>query len=147
MFLTSAVYAAGDAAASGVLRLTPVATYEGEIAAANLIEGKHVKPNYEGIPSVVFIIPPLGLHFRINKADTAAWYSSRRIGGRYSGFKVLTEEDTDRILRAHIFGHQAEEVINIFAIAIRLGLKAADIKQTVSSYPTNSSNISYMLSV
>jgi glutathione reductase (NADPH) len=41
-----AVYAAGDAAASGGLPLTPVATYEGQIVAANLIEGNHVKPNY-----------------------------------------------------------------------------------------------------
>jgi glutathione reductase (NADPH) len=54
-----AVYAAGDAAASGGLPLTPVAAYEGEIVAANLIGGNHVKPNYEGIPSVVLTIPPL----------------------------------------------------------------------------------------
>jgi glutathione reductase (NADPH) len=112
-----AVYAAGDAAASGGLPLTPVAAYEGEIVAANLIGGNHVKPNYEGIPSVVFTIPPLasvglqedaakkkGLHFRINKADTATWYSSRRIGEKYSGFKVLIEEGTDRILGAHLLG-------------------------------------------
>ncbi len=153
-----AVYAAGDAAASGGLPLTPVATYEGEIVATNLLEGNHVKPNYEGVPSVVFSIPPLasvglqeeaatkqGLHFRINKASTAAWYSSRRVGENYSGFKVLIEEDTDRILGAHILGPHAEEVINIFAIAIRLGLKAEDIKQSIFSYPTNSSDISYML--
>jgi glutathione reductase (NADPH) len=138
--------------------LTPVAAYEGEIVAANLIEGNHVKPNYEGIPSVVFTIPPLvsvglqedagtrkGLHFRINKADTAAWYSSRRIGEKHSGFKVLIEEDTDRILGAHIFGPDAEEMINIFAIAIRLGLKASDIRRALFSYPTSSSDISYML--
>jgi glutathione reductase (NADPH) len=152
------VYAAGDAAASGGPPLTPVATYEGEIVATNLLEGNHVKPNYEGVPSVVFTIPPLasvglqeeaarkqGLRFKINKASTAAWYSSRRIGEKYSGFKVLIEEDTDRILGAHILGTHAEEVINIFALAIRLGLKARDIKQAIFSYPANSSDISYML--
>lgn len=150
-----AVYAAGDAAASGGLPLTPVATYEGEIVATNLLKGNHVKPNYEGVPSVVFTIPPLasvglqeeearrGLHFRVNKASTAAWYSSRRVGENYSGFKVLIEEDTDRILGAHILGPHAEEVINIFAIAIRLGLKAGDMKQAIFSYPTNSSDICY----
>jgi glutathione reductase (NADPH) len=58
---------------------------------------------------------------------------------------VLIEDDTDRILGAHILGSHAEEVINIFAIAIRLGLKAGDIKQAIFSYPTNSSDISYML--
>ena len=152
------VYAAGDAAASGGLPLTPVATYEGEIVAANLLEGNHVKPNYEGVTSVVFTIPPLasvglqeeaarkqGLHFRINKANTAAWYTSRRVGENYSGFKVLIEDDTDRILGAHILGPHAEEAINILAIAIRFGLKAGDIKQAIFSYPTTTSDLSYML--
>jgi pyruvate/2-oxoglutarate dehydrogenase complex dihydrolipoamide dehydrogenase (E3) component len=122
-----AVYAAGDAAASVGLPLTPVATYEGEIVATNLLEGNHINPNYNGIPSVVFTIPPLasvglqeeaarkhGLHFKIrsaNKADTSNWYSSRRVGEKYSGYKVLIEENTDRILGAHMLGHHAEEVI------------------------------------
>ena len=63
----------------------------------------------------------------------------------HSGYKVLIEEDIDRILGAHILGHHAEEVINIFTLAIRLGIKAGDIKQTIFVYPTNSSDISYML--
>ena len=54
-----AVYAAGDAAASGGPPLTPVADYEGAIVASNLLNGKHEKPNYAGIPTVVFAIPPL----------------------------------------------------------------------------------------
>jgi glutathione reductase (NADPH) len=153
-----AVYAAGDAAASGGLPLTPVGVYEGEIAAANLLEGNHIKPNYKGIPSVVFTIPPLasvglqeeaarkqGLHFRINQADTSSWYSSRRVGEKCSGYKVLIEENTDRVLGAHVLGHHSEEVINIFALAIRLELKAGDIKEGILSYPTNSSDIGYML--
>jgi glutathione reductase (NADPH) len=153
-----AVYAAGDSAASGGLPLTPVASYEGEIVATNMLEGNHVKPNYEGVPSVVFTISPLasvglqeeaaikqGLHFRTNKANSSSWYSSRRVGENHSGFKVLIEESTDRILGAHLLGPHAEEVINIFAIAIRMGLKAAEIKQGIFSYPTNSSDISYML--
>ena len=86
-----------------------------------------------------------GLHFRTNKANTSSWYSSRRVGENHSGYKVLIEEDNDLILGAQILGPHAEEVINIFAIAIRLGLKAGEIKQTIFSYPTNSSDISYML--
>jgi glutathione reductase (NADPH) len=86
-----------------------------------------------------------GLRFKTNKADTSSWYSSRRVGENYSGFKVLIEEDTDHILGAHLLGSHAEEVINIFAIAIRLGLKAGDIKQAIFSYPTTTSDLSYML--
>lgn len=85
------------------------------------------------------------MNFKTNKADTSNWYSSRRLGEKNSGYKVLIEEDTERILGAHILGQHAEEVINIFALAIRLGIKAGDIKQAIYSYPTNSSDISYML--
>jgi glutathione reductase (NADPH) len=58
---------------------------------------------------------------------------------------VLIEENTDRVLGAHVLGHHSEEVINIFALAIRLELKAGDIKEGILSYPTNSSDIGYML--
>lgn len=54
-----AVYAAGDAAASEGAPLTPVAAYEGMIVAKNLLKGNRQKPNYLGIPTVVFTIPPL----------------------------------------------------------------------------------------
>jgi glutathione reductase (NADPH) len=50
---------AGDAAASGGSPLAPVASYEGLIVAANRLKGNHQKPNYNGVPSVVFTIPPL----------------------------------------------------------------------------------------
>jgi glutathione reductase (NADPH) len=152
------VYAAGDAAASGGMPLTPVATYEGEIVATNLLEGNHLTHNYIGIPSVVFTIPPLasvglheeaakskGLKFKTNYGDTSKWYSSRRIGESHSGFKVLIEESTDKILGAHLVGPNADEVINFFALAIRLGIASNDLKHMMYSYPTNSSDIRYML--
>ncbi|MCH7914400.1 MAG: NAD(P)/FAD-dependent oxidoreductase, partial [Deltaproteobacteria bacterium] len=102
----SAVYAAGDAAASGGLPLTPVASMEGGVAAANLLEGNHHNPDYTAVPTVAFTVPPLasvglqeatarrqGLKFKTNRADTSGWYSSRRVGMKYSGYKVLVEEE------------------------------------------------------
>jgi glutathione reductase (NADPH) len=154
----SAVYAAGDAAASGGPPLTPVAGYEGMIVAANLLKGNHQKPNYLGIPTVVFTIPPLasvglsereareeGQKFEVKKGMTSSWYSSRRVGETYSGFKVLVEEGTDRILGAHLLGGQAEEVINLFAVAIRSGMRASDLRHMLFAYPTHGSNLPYML--
>jgi glutathione reductase (NADPH) len=153
-----AIYAAGDAAASGGPPLTPVAGYEGVIVAANLLKGNHQKPNYLGIPTVVFSIPPLasvglseseagrrGLKFRVKKDRTGGWYTSRRVEETHSGFKVLVEEGTDHILGAHLLGGQAEEVINLFALAMRSGMRAADLKHMLYAYPTHASNIPYML--
>src|SRR5229473_7516164 len=61
-----------------------------------------------------------GSRFRIKEERTSNWYSSRRVGQTCSGYKVLVEEDTDRILGGHILGGAAKEVINLFALAIRL---------------------------
>jgi glutathione reductase (NADPH) len=153
-----AVYAAGDAAASPGLPLTPVAALEGEVASANMLEGNHRIPNYTGIPTVVFTIPPLaaaglsepaaraqGLRFRRHEEDTSEWYSSRRTAVPFSAFKVLIEEETGRILGAHLLGPHAEEVINVFALAIRKGLTAADLEEMPYAYPTSASDIWYML--
>lgn len=153
-----AVYAAGDAAASGGPPLTPVASYEGMIVAANLLKGNHQKPNYLGIPTVVFAIPPLasvglserevrelGLKHWVKKQVTSTWYSSRRVAEKYSGYKVLIEEGTDRILGAHLLGNQASEIINLFALAIRSGMRATELRQMVFSYPTHASDVPYML--
>jgi glutathione reductase (NADPH) len=152
-----AVYAAGDAA-SGGLPLAPVASYEGQIVAANLLKGNHQTTNYFGIPSVVFTIPPLSavglsergareqnLRFTVKKEMTSTWYSSRRVAETYSGYKVLVEQGTDRILGAHILGSEAGEVINLFAVAIRSGMRASDLKHMMFAYPTSGSNLTRML--
>jgi len=54
-----AVYAAGDAAASGLPPLTPAAVYEGTIAASNLLKSNNRKVGQPPVPSVVFTVPPL----------------------------------------------------------------------------------------
>ena len=153
-----AVYAAGDAAASGGPPLTPVASMEGRVVAANLLEGNHDKPDHTAVPTVVFTVPPLasvGLHettaraqgwkFKTNHSDTSGWYSSRRVNMKYSGFKVLVDEGSDRILGAHLLGLHSEEVINLFAMAIQFGLRADDLKKVRYTYPSSSDDISYMV--
>lgn len=153
----SAVYAAGDAAASGP-PLTPVASHDAKIVAANMLSGNHQKPNYLGVPSVVFTIPPLarvgmlesearekGLRFRRQHEKTSTWYTARRVGEDASGFKVLVEEDTDHILGAHLLGPHAEEVISLFGLAIRSGLTAETVKGMISGYPSACSDVGYML--
>jgi len=153
-----AVYAAGDAVASGGFPLTPVAGMQGGIVASNLLEGNHRKPNYAGIPSVVFTTPPLarvglseeearaqGLQFAVHQGDTSGWYSSRRVALRHTGFKTLVEDGTGRILGAHLLGLHAEEVINLFGLAIRTGITASQLKDMVYAYPTSGSDLGYLL--
>ena len=58
---------------------------------------------------------------------------------------TLVEDGTDRILGAHLLGIHAEEVVNLFALAIRTGLSAHDLKEMVFSYPTGASDVRYMI--
>ena len=58
---------------------------------------------------------------------------------------MLIDEQTDRIIGAHLLGPHADEMINVFAVAIRLGIPAGDLKQTLFGYPTHGSDIRFML--
>ncbi len=153
------VYAAGDAAAApGSLPLTPVAAYEGVIVAANLVKGNTQRPDYGGIPSVVFTVPPLAgvglteaqaraqqLDIRVKVEDTSGWYSNRRVAEICAMFKVIVDPKTDRIVGAHLLGPHADEVINLFALAIRSGVPATDLKHLLYAYPTSGSDVPYMI--
>jgi glutathione reductase (NADPH) len=152
------VYAAGDAASTKGFPLTPVAGLEGEVVASNLLKGNKQTAHYAGMASVVFAIPPLasvglqeaeakeqGLKFRINHEDTSTWYTSRRVNEKYTGFKVLIEKRSNLILGAHLLGPHAEEVINLFAMAIRHKIPADELESIPYAYPTASSDIAYMV--
>ncbi|HEY3162212.1 MAG TPA: NAD(P)/FAD-dependent oxidoreductase [Vicinamibacterales bacterium] len=152
------VYAAGDCADSKGPPLTPVASYEGRVVAANLLEGNHTRAEYVAVPSVVFTIPPLAragvdedearrqqLRFTVRYEETAEWHSSRRVGEQHSAFKVFVEDGTDRILGAHLLGPHADETINLFALAMRAGIPARQLRQMLWAYPTQASDIAYML--
>lgn len=148
------IYAGGDCALEGV-QLTPVAILQGEIAAANVLEGDSIEADYTGIPSAVFTIPvlasvgisaPKDSHkYKVVFKDRSDWKTARRAGIKFTASKVIIDEANDRIMGAHILGPNAGEAINIFAAVMRLGLKASDMKKLVFSYPTTCSDISYML--
>ena len=73
------------------------------------------------------------------------WCTVRQAAESIYAFKVMVEEKTDLILGAHLVGPHVDEVINIFALAIRHGLTAKAIKTTMFAYPTGASDIGYMI--
>jgi len=152
-----AVYAAGDAAQTGP-PLTPVSSHDAKVAAANLLEGNRHKPDYRGVPSVAFTIPPIaavglseaevrrkGLEFRMETQRASHWFTARQAAEPVYGFKVMVEEGSGRIIGAHLVGPHADEVINLFALAIRNDLSAEALKSTMFAYPTGASDIGSML--
>ncbi|MGC8485976.1 MAG: FAD-dependent oxidoreductase, partial [Candidatus Baltobacteraceae bacterium] len=151
------VYAAGDAADGGGLQLTPVAGDEGDIVAANLLDGNHRTADFTGLASVVYTIPALamvghdedaakaeGISFEVLRGDMSSWYSSRRLLEKRADYKVIIERESRRILGAAIYGPHAEEQINILALAIRSKLDASAIEEALFAYPTGGSDLQYM---
>jgi len=154
----AAVYAVGDCADGGGLPLTPTAAAEGEVAARNLLEGNRHSVDFAGLVSIVYTIPPLGtvgltqpaaqergLNCTVRAADSTEWYSSRRLRARRSAFRVIVEDGSGRILGAHVLGPHAEELLNVFSLAIRAQIPAAALEGALFGYPTASSDIADML--
>ncbi len=86
-----------------------------------------------------------GLTFSTNISDMTEWFSSKTYGETVAWSKVLVEEGTSRILGAHIIGHSGEELIHFFALAMKHGITADQIREMVFGSPTFSSDIKSML--
>lgn len=152
-----AVYAAGDAADTAGRPLTPVAVFEGKVAASNMLKGTTTAPDYTGVPTTVFTIPELnrvGLleeeaatshNTAVRYTDTSNWYSTYRVAENTAAAKIIIDTDTDQILGAHLLGPGYSELINTFGIAIKLGLTTRQLKSTTATYPSLGSDLGSML--
>lgn len=152
-----AVYAAGDAAAAGP-PLTPVSSHDGKVVAGNVLEGNRHRPDYHAVPSIAFTVPPIarvgmseeearqkGLAVRVKSERTGDWFTARRVAESLYGYKTVVDSQSGQILGAHLVGPNADEVINLFALAMRHGTTADQIKDTIFGYPTGASDIGYMV--
>ncbi len=153
-----AVYAAGDSADTPGMPLTPIAVFEGKIAASNMLKSATSVPDYAGVPTAVFTIPELtrvgmleadavtaGIDLDVRYTDTSGWYSNYRIGETTAAVKILVDTTTDTIVGAHMLGPEYGELINFCALAIKLGLTTRQLKSMTAAYPTVTSDLGSML--
>lgn len=153
-----AVYAAGDSANTPGMPLTPVAVFEGKVAASNMLKGTTTVPDYTGVPTAVFTIPELtrvgmleqeardrGLEVDVRHNDTSGWYSNYRIGETTAATKILIDRTTDRIVGAHLLGPGYGELVNVLGLAMKLGLTTRQLKSMTAAYPTVGSDLGSLL--
>jgi glutathione reductase (NADPH) len=153
-----AIYAAGDSADTSGMPLTPVAVFEGKVAASNMLKGTTTVPDYAGVPTAVFSIPELarvglledeaavaGMDVDVRYTETSGWFSNYRIGETTAATKILVDPATDTIVGAHMLGPEYGELINFFSLAIKLGLTVAQLKSMTAAYPTVGSDLGSML--
>ncbi|WP_170336847.1 dihydrolipoyl dehydrogenase family protein [Ruegeria arenilitoris] len=144
----SSVWVAGDAVTSSA-QLSPIATYEGQIVGHNIVRGPTKRPDYSVIPSAVYTVPALstvglneaearekGLDVSVTVSDMSGWFSTKTYAETAAWSKVLVDKSTDQVLGAHILGHHGDELIHLFAMAMRHSISASDLKSSLYAFPT-----------
>ena len=147
------VWVCGDSLVTSA-QLSPLATYEGRIVGQNIVNGPTVKPDYAVIPSCVYTVPALstvglteeeakdkGLDVKVSTNDMTDWFSGKSYAESVAWAKVLVDESEDRIVGAHMVGHQGEDLIHLFALAMRHGIPASKLKDDMFAFPTFSSDV------
>jgi glutathione reductase (NADPH) len=151
------VHVCGDAVPTSP-QLSPIATYEGDIVGRNIVEGPKYSPDYASMATSVYTVPALaavglteiaakqnGFAIDIHTNDMHDWFSAKTYAETVAWSKIIVDRTTDRILGAHFVGHAGQELVNLFGLAMRFGLTAAQIRDNVYAYPTFSSEIKHML--
>jgi glutathione reductase (NADPH) len=152
-----AVHVCGDVLSTSP-QLSPIATYEGRIVGRNIVEGPVAKPDYTSIPSCVYTVPALasvglseaqakelGRKIKVHANDMGDWLATRTYNEPVAWAKVIVDGTTDRILGAHIVGHAGEELINLFALAMKFGIKAGQLQDTVYAFPTFAADVKHLV--
>lgn len=154
------VWVVGDALVHSA-QLSPIATYEGRLVGHNIVKypgGPEKKPDYTVIPSAVYSIPALstvglseqeaqdsGIKVKVTTADMSGWFATKTYAETLAWSKVLVDEQSGKIIGAHILGHHGEELIHLFALAMRHGITAADLKESLYAFPTFSADLKSMI--
>jgi glutathione reductase (NADPH) len=152
-----AVHVCGDALTTSP-QLSPIATYEGQIVGRNIVEGPVATPDYASIPSCVYTVPALasvglteakakelGHKITVHSNNMADWLSTRTYAEPVAWAKVIVDATSDRILGAHIVGHAGEDLIHLFAFAMRFGITASQMRETVYAFPTFSADVKHLV--
>lgn len=152
------VYAIGDV--TGRLPLTPVAIAAGRRLADRLFGGCHDRHlDYTCVPTVLFTHPPIGTVGLTEEEAVAGFgdeikvYVSRFVPMFHAltrdqpqtAMKLVTRGEEQRIVGCHLAGPGVDEILQGFAVAVRMGATKADLDDTVAIHPTSAEELVTML--
>jgi glutathione reductase (NADPH) len=149
------IYAIGDV--SGRAQLTPVAIAAGRRLSDRLFGGqadRHL--DYENIPTVIFGHPPLGTvglsekaagerygvgNLTVYRSSFVPLYHALTTAKPRSHMKLITAGSEQRIVGLHVVGPGADEMLQGFAVAVRMGATKKDFDDTVAIHPTSAEEL------
>jgi glutathione reductase (NADPH) len=141
------IYAVGDV--TNRVQLTPVAIREGQAFADTVFGKKPTKVDYNCIPSAVFSHPPLagvGLtegearnklgSVKVYTADFRPMKNVLAARNERALYKIVVDSASDKIVGAHMIGPDAPEIMQMLAVAVKAGLRKAQLDEVVAIHPT-----------
>ncbi|MCK6408174.1 glutathione-disulfide reductase [Thauera sp.] len=143
------IYAIGDI--TGRAELTPVAIAAGRRLAMRLFRGEaDSKLDYENIPTVIFSHPAIGTvglseeaarkrfaDVKVYTTRFTAMYHALTEHRPKTSMKLVCAGADERIVGAHVIGDGADEMLQGFAVAVKMGARKADFDDTVAIHPTS----------
>ena len=149
------IYAIGDV--TGKASLTPVAIAAGRRLAARLFGGEsESRVDYKHVPSVVFSHPTVGT-VGLSEAEACALYGPSAVRVYESSFepmryalsghgvttamKIVCAGDDERIVGIHLVGDNVDEMLQGFAVAVKMGATKADFDNTIAIHPTSAEEL------
>jgi glutathione reductase (NADPH) len=143
----ASIYAVGDV--TDRVNLTPVAIREGHAFADYLFGSRTWSADYDTIPTAVFSTPEIGTvglseeaarktHGSVDVYKTRFRPMRLSLGNRQERMlmKLVVDADSDRVLGCHVLGPDAGEIVQMAAIALRMGATKADFDRTMALHPS-----------
>ena len=140
----------------GKVDLTPVAIQAGRRLADRLFGGKPESVmDYTNVPSVVFAHPPIGTvgltepEARKRYGDDVKIFQTTFTNSLYAlseekhktGMKIVCQKSTLKVLGVHLIGDSADEMLQGFAVAVKMGATKKDLDACVAIHPTAAEEI------
>eukprot|EP01130_Rhizamoeba_saxonica_P001658 TRINITY_DN11532_c0_g1_i1.p1 TRINITY_DN11532_c0_g1~~TRINITY_DN11532_c0_g1_i1.p1 ORF type:complete len:455 (-),score=139.40 TRINITY_DN11532_c0_g1_i1:84-1448(-) len=149
------VYAVGDC--TPAVQLTPVAINAGRKLAGRLFNGQEgLKTDYTNIPSVIFSHPPSG-SVGLSERDAVEQFGADSVKSFTAGFtnmyhsvtehktrtemKMVTVGDEEKVVGLHMIGIGVDEMLQGFAVAIKMGATRQDFNDTIPIHPTGAEEV------
>lgn len=147
------VYAIGDI--TGRTPLTPVAIAAGRRLAARLFNGEpDSRVDYDNIPSVVFSHPPVGTvgltetqareqHDKVTiyQTDFTPMRHALSEHGVTTAMKLVCVGDNQQVVGIHLIGDNVDEMLQGFAVAVKMGATKADFDSTIAIHPVSAEEL------
>ncbi|KAF9312997.1 Glutathione reductase [Podila horticola] len=151
------VYALGDVC--GIEQLTPVAIAAGRRLSDRLFgpaQFKNAKLDYRNVPSVIFSHPTAGAvglteaqaikeygveNLNVYVSEFSGMYNAMKAHKTPSAFKLICAGPEEKVVGIHIVGQGSDEMLQGFAVALKMGATKADFDSTVALHPTSAEEL------